>query len=168
MDENKDFENAWSCEHCTWCGKNILQHLKYNTNCMNKTAITVLRQKVKEKNYLAKKLRADKYNKENQDKKRKYQKTYEEDQREQKKEYYANNREQKKKYYADNREQKNEYQRKYYDDNRDQRKAYQRNYDKEHKKEQKVKDKFRRGYIRNGGEMLYYKTHWKDPISIKM
>ena len=83
MNENKDFENAWSCEHCTWCGKNILQHMRYNNNCMKKTDMTVLRQKVKEKN---------------QHKKRKYQKMYDEDHREQKKEYYADNIEQKKEY----------------------------------------------------------------------
>ena len=104
----------------------------------------------------------------NREQKKKYQKIYDDDHKEQKKEYYDDNREQKKQYqkiYDDNHiEQKKQY----YDNNKEQRKAYQRNYDKEHKKERKVKYQFRKGYIRHGGKMRYYKTHWWDPISIKM
>ena len=48
--ENMDIDaNKYVCEHCEWKGKSILQHMKYNQSCQDKTDMVLLRKSVKEK-----------------------------------------------------------------------------------------------------------------------
>ena len=162
---------AYKCAHCDWAGKNILQHMRYNQICMDKTDMEDLREKVKKRNKLTKKSRDDEHYKQNKEDRMEY---YEEH-REDKMEYYEENRENKMKYQTnydrDHREDKRKYQKnydknhkkekmEYYENHQEERKEYQRKYDREHKKERKQRDKFYKRFVKYGGD-----ESWEDPCA---
>ena len=122
------------CDHCGWNGKHILQHVRYNKSCMDKTDMDDLRKKVKEQNRLTKKL-------------------YDQ-------EHYEKNKEKKTAYYEENQEKKRKYQtlydnknidkkKAYYEENKEKKKEYQRKYDREHKEDGKQRNRFSKRYICN-------------------
>ena len=76
-----------TCEHCGWTGKSILQHMRYNKSCKDKTDMSELRKLVKEQNRLIKNMVQKKYDEAHKKEKQEYQKKYDETHKSVKQEY---------------------------------------------------------------------------------